>query len=103
MADRQKHEVGDVGVEGERHDEDDAESRVDCGGFDDHHGGSLVRTDVSPPEGISHFHSEGKETAGNEERVDEGQSDLETEIYEFRVGVIKDGTASFGEDKDGHG
>lgn len=90
-------------MEGKRKDEEDAKSRVDCGGFDDHDGGSLVCTDVSPLEGISHFHSGGKEAAGNEESVGDGQSDLEAEICELGVGVIKDGTASLGEDKNGHG
>jgi hypothetical protein len=103
VADRQKYEVRDVGVEDKRKDEEDAESRVGCGGFDDHDGSRLVRTDVPPPEGISHFHSGGKETAGNEESVEDGQSDLEAEICELGVGVIKDGTVRFGEDNNGHG
>jgi len=39
-----------------------------------------------------------KETADNEEYVEEGLFDLEGEIYESGVAVIKDGTADFGED-----
>ena len=103
MADRQKHEVDDIRVEGEREDEDDAHYRVECGGFDDHGRGDLVGTHVFSPEGISHLLSEGKQTARDEEGVNDGQSDLEAEVRELEVDVVKDGTARFGKDDDRHG
>ena len=81
-------------------DEDDADWSVECGGFDDHGGRGPVQRDIFRPDC---FLSEGKEAAGDEERVDEGQSDLEAEIGEFDVDIVKDGTTSLGEDKNGHG
>ena len=102
VAHRQKHEIADIGVEGKGKDEDDAERRVECSRFNDHDGGGLVGTDVFCPEGISHFFSEAKETAGDEESVEDGQSNLEAEICSLGVNVIKDGTTRFGEDKNGH-
>ena len=103
MADRQKHEITDIRVEGEREDEDDAHYRVECGRFDDHDCGDLVSTHVFSLEDISHLLLEGKQTARDEEGVNDGQSDLDAKIYELGVDVIKDGTARFGKDKNRHG
>ena len=100
MADGQKDEIRHVRVHRKGNDEDDADWSVECGGFDDQGGRGPVRGDVFRPE---RFPSEGEETTGDEERVDEGQSDLEAEIGELGVDVVKDGTASLGEDENGHG
>jgi hypothetical protein len=100
VADRQKDEICHVRVHRKGNDEDDADRSVECGGFDDHGGRGPVRGDIFRPE---RFLSEGKETAGDEERVDKGQSDLEAEICKLGVDVVKDGTASLDEDNNGHG
>lgn len=101
MADRQKHEIRHVRVQRKGNDKDDADRRVECGRFDDHGGRGPVRRDFffAQPAG---FRSEGEEAGDDEERVDEHESDLEAEIGELGVDVVKDGTDSFGEDKNGH-
>ena len=40
VADRQKNEVGNIGVDSEQNDADDGERSVECSGFNDHHRGS---------------------------------------------------------------
>lgn len=63
---------------------------------------NLVGTDVFAPSCISRFLSV-EETAADEENVDNGQSDLEAEICEFRVDVVKESTAKFEVNKAGDG
>jgi len=103
VADQQRDEVGDIGVDSKRNNKDNGEHRVECGKFDGHHGGGLICTDMLSSEGILHIHSEEKEMASNEESVEEGWFDLEAEIYKLEVAIIKDCTADFGKDKNGHG
>ena len=103
MADRENDEVRDVGVERKGDDEDDAKGRVECRGFDDHSGSDLVMMDVLFADDFSHFCSDRIEAAGDEEGVDDGQSDFDAEICELGIDVVKDGTARFGEDEDRHG
>ena len=103
MAHREEHEVGDVRVERKRKDEEDTKRRVERGRFNHHARCDLVWADVFPPEDIPHPFSEYEETAGDEERIDNGQTNLEAEIGQLGVDVVKDGTGRFSEDKDGHG
>ena len=46
-----------------------------------------------PPKGLPHLHAERKETAGDEEGVEDSESDLKAEVGKLRVDVVKDGAA----------
>ena len=103
VADRQKYKVVDIGPESKGNDKEDAKHGVGCCRFNDHHGSRFVRTEVFPPEGIPRARSDDKETTGDEEGVNDRQSDFEAEIDELGVDIVKGSTARFDENKNRHG